>query len=300
MLDRLRNEETLNTRSQNNEAEETIASPMPQSPIPADELTDSSENSENEINDDDENQSESQLNQIQPEEIMPEITETNPTNETINKIKKNMNLLFQTNNGSWCEGEVIRRTGKVTGKYKDFWYVKDKKTGEIVEWDTKNDWQEWKPVETIETSPHTLCVDDQQMEVFHVDRIVEQDKSKEIELAKKTEVEKWVEENVFEEVQFKGQDLLTTTWVITSKVHDEKVITKARLVVRGYEEIEKNRSDSPTCSKDNIRMLLAVAVSKDWKVQSLDIKAEFLQGNPIERSVLIIKKLVSTSVRGTL
>ena len=287
MLDRLRNEETLNTRSQNNEAEETIASPMPQSPIPADELTDSSENSENEINDDDENQSESQLNQIQPEEIMPEITETNPTNETINKIKKNMNLLFQTNNGSWCEGEVIRRTGKVTGKYKDFWYVKDKKTGEIVEWDTKNDWQEWKPVETIETSPHTLCVDDQQMEVFHVDRIVEQDKSKEIELAKKTEVEKWVEENVFEEVQFKGQDLLTTTWVITSKVHDEKVITKARLVVRGYEEIEKNRSDSPTCSKDNIRMLLAVAVSKDWKVQSLDIKAAFLQGNPIERSVLI-------------
>ena len=47
------------------------------------------------------------------------------------------------------------------------------------------------------------------------------------------------------------------------------------------------RSDSPTCPKENARMLLVVAVAKDWKINSLDLKVAFLQGKEIERSVFI-------------
>lgn len=71
---------------------------------------------------------------------------------------------------------------------------------------------------------------------------------------------------------------------------DETQVTIARLVVRGYEETEKFRLDSPTCEKENIRILLAFAASRDWKVHSLDVKAAFLQGKGIERDILIIPK----------
>ena len=71
-------------------------------------------------------------------------------------------------------------------------------------------------------------------------------------------------------------------------MNGNEVSTKARLVVRGYEEQnDEIRSDSPTCSKDNIRMLLGVAGAKGWKVQSLDVKAAFLQGKTIERDVFV-------------
>ena len=65
-------------------------------------------------------------------------------------------------------------------------------------------------------------------------------------------------------------------------------MTNARLVVRGYEEEEKSRSDSPTCSKDNIRIFLCLAVAKGWTVCSLDVKAAFLQGKEIERDLFLL------------
>ena len=52
----------------------------------------------------------------------------------------------------------------------------------------------------------------------------------------------------------------------------------ARLVARGYEEQEEVISDSPTIYQVNIKILLAVAVSKGWKVVSSDVKSAFLQG----------------------
>ena len=80
---------------------------------------------------------------------------------------------------------------------------------------------------------------------------------------------------------------MSTTWVITSKMVHGTMTTKARLVVRGYEEDEKVRSDSPTCNKENIRALLAIAVANDWSIKALDIKAAFLQGKSIDRDLYI-------------
>ena len=59
---------------------------------------------------------------------------------------------------------------------------------------------------------------------------------------------------------------------------------KARLVVRGFEEIpsEKVRVDSPTGSKDVPRILMALMASNGWTCNTIDIKAVLLQGNRLD------------------
>ena len=59
-------------------------------------------------------------------------------------------------------------------------------------------------------------------------------------------------------------------------------------MARGYEESKKDiRSDSPTCMKDSVRMRLAIAAGKGWKIKSLGVKAAFLQGKAIERELFL-------------
>ena len=78
-------------------------------------------------------------------------------------------------------------------------------------------------------------------------------------------------------------------WVITEKSEEGKSVTKARLVARGYEEcnLKNVRTDSPTCKRENLRIILAVNASKSWNVHSLDIKSAFLQGKDIGRDVFL-------------
>ena len=64
---------------------------------------------------------------------------------------------------------------------------------------------------------------------------------------------------------------------------DGKTITKARLVVRGFEEQKNDISmnDSPTCSKEVLRVSLTVFLSQSWRLNSIDIKSVSLQGKEI-------------------
>ena len=60
------------------------------------------------------------------------------------------------------------------------------------------------------------------------------------------------------------------------------------MVGRGIEEdVDQIRSDSPTCLKESLRILLTVASTMDWKLVSLDIKCAFLQGYPIQRDLFV-------------
>ena len=122
-----------------------------------------------------------------------------------------------------------------------------------------------------------------------MEQSIKKETNNEIKEAKQNEFNKWVKEDVIEEIEDIGQERLSTTWVITSKLKDGIVLTKTRLVARGYEETNKVRSDYPTCCRDSNRMLLvgnlAVAIGKDWNIRSLDVEAAFLQGNRIERFV---------------
>ena len=64
--------------------------------------------------------------------------------------------------------------------------------------------------------------------------------------------------------------------------------TKVRLVARGFEETKNNfRTDSPTCLKESLRVALTIAASECWIVNSIDIKAAFLQEKPFNRKVFL-------------
>ena len=68
------------------------------------------------------------------------------------------------------------------------------------------------------------------------------------------------------------------------------VVAMARLVAKGYEEIYyKNKlKDSLTCSKEALRITVALIAQKKWKLNVIDIKTAFLQGEEIDRKVFVM------------
>ena len=100
---------------------------------------------------------------------------------------------------------------------------------------------------------------------------------------KKVELEKLESFGVYQEVDDEGQERNYTTWVLWNK-GDE---VRARIVARGYEEDKELSKDSPTVAKNNIRILLILAASKDWEIQTTDVKCAFLQGKDTIRDVYI-------------
>lgn len=60
---------------------------------------------------------------------------------------------------------------------------------------------------------------------------------------------------------------------------------KARLVARGFEDVEKNsiQSDSPTCAKESLWLLFAVSARNKWEIQPMDIKTALFLSSQFER-----------------
>ena len=65
---------------------------------------------------------------------------------------------------------------------------------------------------------------------------------------------------------------------------------KARIVVLGYmdPQIEEIPRDSPTLSRTSRMLILQLIASHSWKLQSFDIKAAFLQGQPQENRLIAV------------
>ena len=53
------------------------------------------------------------------------------------------------------------------------------------------------------------------------------------------------------------------------------------------EEMTAIQSDSPTVNKSGMRIFLAIAASKAWRVKTTDIKSAFLQGQPLSRDIYL-------------
>ena len=145
---------------------------------------------------------------------------------------------------------------------------------------------QWKvkspSIEDSEAQPTSTAVE---QEVFIT---MSPDDDAKFEQAKKDEIRKWIELDAFKEVPFTGQHCLSTRWVLTKKFKCNKVVHKARLVARGFEEdTTKLQTDSPTCSKESLRFALCILASNDWTLHSLDVKSAFLQGEPIDRELFL-------------
>ena len=182
------------------------------------------------------------------------------------QVKPNDIIKYKIND-EWVTGTIMSRAGKSTGKYKTWYNVRDGNNEErsidlgVVEWEK---------------------IPDTEINITSASEKVKSEE-KDITIAKKNELHKLAEFNTYEEIAECGQRT-STRWVITNKEGK----TKARLVVRGFEEkdLEIPR-DSPTVGKGAMRIFLSIAGLEQWTVKTTDNKSAFLQGKGLEREIYV-------------
>ncbi len=186
----------------------------------------------------------------------------------INLIRVNDKVRIRQEDGTWNEATIISRGGKASGKYSNIWNI---------EYDDNT--QAWFDSEAVEFEK----IQDTPEEVHAVMVPKSLQKQPECLAAKEAELQKLKDFKTYEVVADVGQPRITTTWVVCEK--DDGI--KARLVARGYEETNEIVSDSPTMTKSSLRLILSLAASKSWQVETTDIKSAFLQGEQIQREVYV-------------
>ncbi|CAC5410126.1 unnamed protein product [Mytilus coruscus] len=172
-------------------------------------------------------------------------------------------------NDTWVKAKVVSKGGKSTGKNWAYLNLQDENEDAQVGIDFAKDVQEWRTAQDVD-------------EVNAV--VVPQSRHNEnqVKHAKQLEMDNWKSFNVYDEILYSGQKLMSTRWVITEKEMNGERKVKARLVVRGFEEENEVKSDSPTVHKESVRLFLAIASTSEFNIHSIDIKAAFLQGLNIQ------------------
>ena len=101
--------------------------------------------------------------------------------------------------------------------------------------------------------------------------------------AKEKELNNFDKFNLYEEVDFNGQKVIGTRFVLTKK--DDNSI-KARFVIKGFQEDEM-QSDSPTMSRETLKIFCNIVSNEKWTIEMSDVQAAFLQANNLERDVFV-------------
>ena len=204
----------------------------------------------------------------------------------------------------WKTGHLTSRAGKSTGKYKDSWNIKldNGELGyvnlgaddiEIREHDSTEDITEEDITETLEIRKHNSTEDTTEEDITETLYYTSINKTfiSEIEVAqeeaKQLELKSWKNQNVYEAVDDENQKCVSVRWVISPKLANGQWKIKARLCARGFEEDFSPRSDSPTSTKEGLRLAFCIISSHNWKIHSIDVKTAFLQGKPIDRNIFI-------------
>ena len=182
------------------------------------------------------------------------------------------------------KGQLLTRAGKKTGKYCNSWNVIDP-DGNKATIDFGRDVEDWK-VDTRRESNGVVSQEESPTEVHYV-QIYNLEEKEEVLRAKLKEIDSWKKNNVYTEVDDEGQKCISVRWVITPKVINGVMSVKARLVARGFEEIPDFRTDSSTCMRENVRIVLGIIASEKWQLRSIDYKTAFLQGKEIDREVYL-------------
>ena len=196
------------------------------------------------------------------------------------KLKKDISVIVKLKDKENPETvTLVSRSGKTTGKYKNAWNVLAD-NGKIYSIDFDRD------------TDHFTIISQEQCKSNNIERqysdVYYTHEEHEIMLAKQKELNNWKTEKVYVEIDNQcDQKPITTRWVLTKKLIDSKIQTKARLCARGFEEIQDFRTDSPCCSRVAIRLFMTILASKNWTLNSIDVKTAFLQGKEIQRTVII-------------
>ena len=175
----------------------------------------------------------------------------------------------------WEEATVIGPAGKVGGKNQNlFNMVKSDDTLHLCHLDQMQ----------TEILNETISMYIEENISFAVNIPKDRYNEPKIKEAMEAEMQRWKDYGTYREIYDRGQKTISTRWVITEK----KEGFKARLVVRGFEEIEEvGQADSPTGDKATLRLVLTLAASENWKLQSIDIKSAYLQADKLDRDVFV-------------
>lgn len=183
----------------------------------------------------------------------------------------------------WTVATIVSAGGKATGALKNYWNVKLFDGTQMGVNLDQVDWIKNEDKSGVEVFTNQIV-----NEVFIQNYDVKQ--SDEFYQAKESEVDHWKKFEVYEEVERKeypSEDVLSSRWVTTKKQKEGKTVYKARLVPRGFEEFDAPKADSPTASKSSSRMCIIFCNMFNWELQSLDVRAAFLQSNTIDRIILM-------------
>ncbi len=243
----------------------------------------------------------------------PELNEDGTLRNAARVLKRNDRIeIFEE--GKWEKGVILGHGGKVTGKHSG-WFNFQLDNGQVfhdevsnreIRYEAEGDDQESENEEVLFTikldSGKTMNVKDIDKRKIWIEKdeetisllllteetlavMLPRDKrdSPEAMMAKIEELNKLQAFNTYEEVDDVGQERITTTWVLTEKGTD----VRARLTARGFQEDGEFPTDSPTVQKHSIKILLAIAATEGWDIQTTDITSAFLQGDKMDRKVFV-------------
>ena len=193
--------------------------------------------------------------------------------ESIPLPKRNENAMYRyLNENKRQTVNVLGRAGYSKGKNKNWLNVPDKNHAYSLNW---SDVAEWKINPDIQNSESNTT--DQNADQTYVTNLVQNN----------NEFLKWKHFNVYREVPDQGQERINGRWVCTKKTVNGKEIPKARYVIKDFQEHSEVQADSPTGSKESVRLLLPIISSHQWTLSSIDTKAAFLQEKDIYREMFI-------------
>ena len=205
--------------------------------------------------------------------------------ESVRIPKPQENIRYKlSDEDEWIYAKVLSRGGKSSGKNRFYMNIVNENTDDI--FGIHLNQVQYEIIENQGTNTDSHSTQNEDVNVTSIP--YSEHNNLEVKQAKEKELENWKSFNVYTEVSDLGQKTISTRWVVTKKDICNQECVKARLVVRGFEEENQIQSDSPTASKSTLRMVMAIASSNNWKIETIDIKAAFLQGKDLDRDVFVL------------
>ena len=106
--------------------------------------------------------------------------------------------------------------------------------------------------------------------------------------AKLDEVNKWKTHKVYDAVDNCNEKFIDLRCIFSEKYVNGEQNVKSRLVAKGFQEDNSDiLSDSRTCNKESICLVLNIIASSKWLCCSINIKPAFLQNKNIDKVVYV-------------
>ena len=226
------------------------------------------------------------------------------------KFKAGHRIDFLDRDNIWKKATVISRSGKLSARQPQElgeWYnikVDNGQKKRIKLGDEVEGWIDVERLESLEDQPEdqqprqALMVQDSDVHEVKVSQIpVHLHDTEEVKVAKQKQMDKINKFGTFKDVKLSNLNenqkklIIPSTWALVYKHVNGERVAKARLCARGDREPSSSgsqlRTDCPTASKQALRTLLTVAATNNWKINSIDFAAAFLQGENIDRELYI-------------